>query len=60
MLDIEKEISAVVDDDLLDSLLFYGGKYYREHRKEVFEEFEKQCINLIRKVKKELDELDEM
>lgn len=59
MFNIEKEISAVVDNDLLDSLFFYGCEY-REYRKEIFEEFEKQCINLIRKVKKELDENDEM
>lgn len=59
MFNIENEISTVVDNDLLDSLLFYGNEY-REHRKEIFEEFEKQCVNLIRKVKKELDENDEM
>lgn len=59
MFDIEKEIKAVVDNDLLDSLLFYGCEY-REHRKEIFKEFEKQSINLIRKIKKELDEDDEI
>lgn len=59
MFDIEKEISAVVDNDLLDSLLFYGCEY-REYRNEIFKEFEKQSVNLIRKIKKELDEDDEM
>jgi hypothetical protein len=59
MFNIENEISAVVDNDLLDSLLFYGREY-SEHREEIFEEFEKQSVALIRKVKKELDENDEI
>ena len=59
MFDIEKEISAVVSNDLLDSLLFYGQEY-REHREEIFKEFEKQSAILIRKIKKELDEDDEI
>lgn len=59
MFNIEKEISEVVDNDLLDSLLFYGCEY-RKHREEIFKEFEKQSIILIRKIKKELDENDEM
>ena len=59
MFNIENEISAVVDDALLDSLLFYGCEY-REHREEIFKEFEKQSVNLIRKIKKELDEDDEI
>ena len=59
MFNIEKEISGVVNNDLLDSLLFYGSEY-REHREEIFKEFEKQSIILIRKIKKELDEDDEM
>lgn len=61
MFDIEKEISAVVSNDLLDSLLFYGQEYreYPEHREKIFKEFEKQAVILIRKVKKELDENDE-
>jgi len=59
MFNIEKEISGVVDNNLLDSLLFYGCEY-REHREEIFKEFEKQTINLIRKIKKELDENDKM
>lgn len=59
MFNIENEISTVVDNDLLDSLLFYGNEY-REYRKEIFEEFEKQCIKLIRQVKKELDPEEEM
>lgn len=58
MFDIEKEIKAVVDNHLLGSLLFYGCEY-RGHREEIFEEFEKQAVTLIRKVKKELDENDE-
>ena len=59
MFDIEKEICSVVHEDLLDSLLFYGCEY-REHREEIFKEFEKQSVNLIRKIKKELDEDDEI
>lgn len=59
MFNIENEISTVVDNDLLDSLLFYGNEY-REYRKEIFKEFEKQCIKLIRQVKKELDTEEEM
>jgi len=59
MFDIEKEICSVVHDGLLDSLLFYGQEY-REYREEIFKEFEKQSINLIRKIKKELDEDDEI
>ena len=59
MFNIEKEISSVVDNTLLDSLLFYGCEY-REYREEIFKEFEKQSVNLIRKIKKELDENDEI
>lgn len=59
MFNIEKEINAVVDEALLDSLLFYGCEY-REYRDEIFKEFEKQNINLIKKIKKELDEDDEI
>lgn len=59
MFNIENEISTVVDNDLLDSLLFYGNEY-REYRKEIFKKFEKQCIKLIRQVKKELDTEEEM
>jgi hypothetical protein len=59
MFNIENEISTVVDNDLLDSLLFYGNEY-REYRKEIFEEFEKQCVKLIREVKKDLDENDKI
>lgn len=59
MFNIEKEISEVVNNDLLNSLLFYGYEY-REHREEIFKEFEKQTINLIREIKKELDENNEM
>lgn len=55
MFDIEKEIEAVVENDLLDSLLFYGAEY-PENRDEIFKEFEKQSIKLIKKIKKELDE----
>lgn len=54
-IDIEKEISAVVENDLLDSLFFYSAEY-PENRNKIFKEFEKQSIKLIRKVKKELDE----
>lgn len=59
MFNIENEISAVVDNALLDMLLFYGYEY-REHREEIFKEFEKQSVNLIKKVKKELDKNDEI
>lgn len=59
MFDIEKEIQNFVDNALLDGLLFYGQEY-PEYRNKIFEEFEKQSINLIRKLKKELDENDEM
>lgn len=58
-IDIEKEIRAVVENDLLDSLLFYGTEY-PENRDKIFKEFEKQSMKLIKKVKKELDEDDEM
>jgi hypothetical protein len=59
MFDIEKEIEAVVENALIDSLLFYGQEY-RKNREKIFEEFEKQSVNLIRKIKKELDENDEI
>lgn len=59
MFDIKKEIKNVVDNALLDSLLFYGCEYC-EYRDEIFKEFEKQSVNLIREIKKELDEDDEM
>lgn len=59
MFNIEIEIEAVVENALLDSLIFYGYEY-REDREKIFKEFEKQSINLIRKVKKDLDENDEI
>jgi len=59
MFNIEREISGVVDNALLDGLLFYGQEY-PEYRDEIFKEFEKQSIKLIRKIKKELDEDDEI
>lgn len=54
MINIEKEVSAVLENDLLDSLLFYGQEY-PEDREKIFKEFETQTIKLIRQVKKELD-----
>lgn len=59
MLNIEKEIENAVDNALLDTLLFYANNY-REQREQIFIEFEKQALSLIRQVKKELDELDEL
>lgn len=59
MNNIEREIRAVVNNALVDSLLFYGQEY-REDREKIFEEFEKQSVNLIRKIKKDLDEDDEI
>ena len=59
MIDIEKEIEIAVDNALLDTILFYANNY-REQRNQIFTEFEKQAINLIRQVKKELDEADEL
>jgi hypothetical protein len=58
MFDIKKEIKNVVENALLDSLLYYGSDY-REYRDEIFKEFEKQSINLIKEIKKEFDEDDE-
>jgi 5'-deoxynucleotidase YfbR-like HD superfamily hydrolase len=55
MINLKEEIKAVVENDLLDSLLFYGQEY-SEHRGEIFKEFEEQTIKLIRQVKKELDD----
>ena len=59
MLDIKKEIEKAVDNALLDTLLFYANNY-REQRDQIFTEFEKQTISLIKQVKKELDEADEL
>lgn len=59
MFDIEREIEAVVENALIDSLFFYGQEY-RKNREKIFEEFEKQSVNLIKKIKKELDENDEI
>ena len=59
MIDIEKEIEIAVDNALLDTILFYANNY-REQRNQIFTEFEKQAINLIRQVKKELDEADKL
>jgi hypothetical protein len=59
MFNIEEEVKGVIENDLLDNLLFYGQEY-PEYRNKIFEEFEKQSINLIRKIKKELDENDEI
>ncbi|MEE3350412.1 MAG: hypothetical protein VZR09_10290 [Candidatus Gastranaerophilaceae bacterium] len=55
MINLKKEIEAVVENDLLDSLLFYGQEY-REQREKIFKEFEEQTVKLIRQVKKELDD----
>jgi hypothetical protein len=55
MINFKEEVKAVLEDDLLDSLLFYGQEY-REHREEIFKEFEEQAVKLIRQVKKELDD----
>lgn len=54
MFNIEEEIRGVVENALLDSLLFYGQEYC-EQKEEIFKEFEKQSINLIKEIKKELD-----
>lgn len=54
MIDFKKEVSAVLENDLLESLLFYGQEY-SEHREEIFKEFETQTIKFIRQIKKELD-----
>ena len=59
MLDIKKEIENAVDNALLDTILFYANNY-REQRDQIFTEFEKQTISLIRQVKKELDEADKL
>lgn len=59
MLNIEKEIKNAVDNALLDTLLFYANNH-REQREQIFIEFEKQSVLLIRQVKKELDESDEL
>lgn len=55
MINFKEEVKAVLENDLLDSLLFYGQEY-SEHREEIFKEFEEQTIKLIRQVKKELDD----
>ena len=59
MIDVEKEIEIAVDNALLDTILFYANNY-REQSNQIFAEFEKQTINLIRQVKKELDKTDEL
>ena len=59
MIDVEREIKNAVDNALLDTILFYATNY-REQRNQIFTEFEKQTVNLIKQVKKELDETDEL
>lgn len=59
MFNIEEEVKGVIENDLLDDLLFYGQEY-PQYRDKMFEEFEKQSIKLIRQLKKELDEDDEI
>ena len=59
MIDVEKEIEIAVDNALLDTILFYANNY-REQSNQIFAEFEKQTINLIRQVKKELDKTYEL
>jgi hypothetical protein len=59
MIDFKKEVNAVLENDLLDSLLFYGQEY-SEHREEIFKEFEIQAVKLIRQIKKELDNNDDV
>jgi hypothetical protein len=54
MIDFKKEVSAVLENDLVESLLFYGYEY-SEHREEIFKEFETQAVKLIRQIKKEID-----
>lgn len=55
---VEQEIMNVVEYNLTESLLFYGSEYEAQ-REEIFKEFEKQCIKLIRQLKQELEEDEE-
>ena len=57
--EIERKIRKAVNDALYDTLVFYGNKY-PEYRFQIFKEFEKQSIYLIRVTKRQLDEDDKI
>lgn len=59
MFNIKEEVSATIENDLVEDLIFYATEYPK-HRKEIFKEFEKQIKILIKKIEKEFDEEDEM
>lgn len=59
MFNIKKEVSAVIENDLVEDLLFYATEY-PEYREEIFKEFEEQIKILIKKIEKELYKEDEI
>lgn len=59
MFNIKKEVSAIIENDLVEDLLFYATEY-PEHREKIFKEFEEQIKILIKKIEKELYKEDEI